>query len=353
MNRTRNLLAVCTLALAGAGLIAGCGGDDGGSDEDPAELLNEALGQDTQYDSGVVNIGIDGTLEGTTSGSVSAEIGGPFNAAEGEQLELQLDADANVSAEGIPGLPGGQISFDFTGGFGIADDSLFVTYQDTTYSASKELFSEISPLLAVAQSAGETTQDPESADALIDSLDNLTNEGTEEINGEETVHVAGDLDFASIADDSAAASGVPFDTSQLEGFTSTIDVFVAEADKSFRQIDINFAADEVEALAASGVEGLDFTLSFGISDPNSEQTIEAPTDTQPLDELLGQLGTSESQILEGLSSAGGLGALGSGLGAGAAGGGIGTPGGAAADPAVQDCVANAKDSDAIVECLNQ
>ena len=104
LNRTRNLLAVCTLALAGAGLIAGCGDDDGGgSDEDPAELLNEALGQDTQYDSGVVNIGIDGTLEGTTSGSVSADIGGPFNAAEGDSSSCSLTPTPPSAPRGFPG----------------------------------------------------------------------------------------------------------------------------------------------------------------------------------------------------------------------------------------------------------
>ena len=79
---------------------------------------------------------------------------------------------------------------------------------------------------------------------------------------------------------------------------------MAEEDDTFRRLDLGFSADGVEALSASGIDGFDFTLSVGISDPNSEQTIEAPADAQPLDELLQQLGTSEAdlsrQLQEGL-----------------------------------------------------
>ena len=352
MNRTRKLLAALAVSLAAPVFLVACG--DEGGDEDPAEVLREAFTQETNYDSGVINIGLDGSLEGTTSGTLEADISGPFSSVEGEQIELQLDANANVSAEGIPDLPGGSVSFDFAGGFGIADDSLFVTYQDTTYEASEELFAEISPLLEVAESAGETTQDPESADSFIESLDDLENEGTEDVEGESTTHISGDLDFASLAEQGAAQSGVPFDTSQLEGFTSSVDVYVAEEDNSFRRIDLTFSADDVAALAAAGVEGLDFTISVGISDPNSEQTIEAPSDAQPLDDLLRQLGTSESDILNALEGGlvpPGLGGLGTG-GLGGNGGGLGSPGGSAGDPKVQECVAEAQTSEEIVACLD-
>ena len=116
-------------------------------------------------------------------------------------------------------------------------------------------------------------------------------------------------------------------------------MFVAEEDNTFRRLDLGFAADEVPALAASGIEGLDFTFSVGISQPNEPQTIEAPTDTQPLDDLLVQLGTSEQQIIQALS--GGL--LVPSLPTGG--------GGTASDPQVQECVAEATTSDEILACL--
>ncbi len=331
--------------LAAPFAIAACG-DDGG-DEDPAALLQEAFSTETQYDSGVISIGLNGSIEGVTSGTLDATVGGPFTAVEGEPVELQLDADANVSAEGIPGLPGGSVSFDFAGGFGIADDSLFVTYNDTTYAASDKLYAQIEPLLETAQSAGETTQDPAAGDQFIEALDNLENEGTEDVEGESTTHISGDLDFAGLAESAAGDAAVPFDASQLEGFNVTVDVFVSEEDNSFRRIDLGFTADEVPALAASGVEGLDITLSVGISQPNEPQTIEAPTDTQPLDDLLSQFGASEAQIIQALE--GGL--LVPSIPTG--GGGPPVDPGVATDPQVQDCVAEATTSEDILGCLEQ
>ena len=340
MKRTRKLLAVCALALA-APVAAGCGGDD----EDPADLIRDAFGQETNYDSGVLNIGLDGSVEGVVNGAIDAEISGPFTSGgEGEVPELALDATANISAEGIPQLPGGSLAFEFSGGFGLTGETMFVTYQDTTYEASRELFAEIRPLLETVQSAGETTQDPEGADAFIDALTNLENEGTEDIEGESAVHVSGDLDLAALTEEGAAVSGVPFDPASLEGFSSTVDLYVAEEDNTFRRIDLGFAADQVEALAASGIEGLGFTISVGISEPNSEQTIEAPTDTQPLDDLLQQLGTSEAQIAQALQ--GGL----VPIAPGGAGGGVGD----VVDPNVQECLreVDPTDTDAIAACLN-
>ena len=351
MNRTRKLLALGAIALAAPATLAACGDDEGG-DEDPAELLRTALSQDTEYESGVINIGLDGSLEGVSSGSIDADISGPFQSgAEGEAPEMALDATADLSVEGIPSIPGGgTFSTDFTGGFALADDSVFVTYNDTTYEASQELYSRISPLLESAGDVSETTQDPESADSFVNSLSNLENQGTEDVEGESVTHVSGDLDFAALAEESATEGAVPFDASQLEGLTSTIDVYVAEEDDSFRRLDIGFAAEGVEALAGSGIDGLDFTFSVGISDVNSEQTIEAPTDTEPLDDLLQQFGTSEAEIQKAIQQ--GL------QGLVVPGGGtevpdVGEPGGAAADPEVQDCIANAESSDEIVECLQQ
>ena len=244
--------------------------------------------------------------------------------------------------------------FDFSGGLALADDSLFVTYNDTTYQAGDRLYSQISPLLESASNASESTQDPESADQFINALTNLENEGTEEVEGESVVHVSGDLDFASLAEE-AAAGAAPFDASQLEGLTSTVDVFVAEEDNTFRGLDLGFAASDVAALSTAGVDALDFTISIGLSGVNEEQTIEAPADAEPLDTLLrDQLGTSEAEISQAIAQ--GLQGLVPGATVPGAGGGIPEldgSGAAATDPEVQECIANAADSDAIIECLNQ
>ncbi|MDQ3571879.1 MAG: hypothetical protein M3383_03340 [Actinomycetota bacterium] len=346
MNRTRKLLVGGALAMF-AGIAVGCGGD---SDEDPAEVLRESFSQNVDYESGVINIGLSGSLAGEQSGSIEADITGPFSGGgEGEQPEFQLDANVDVNAENLPDVPGGSFSFNFDGGMGLADDTLFVNYQDTNYAASDELYSQIEPLIAAASEAEETPEAEDDPDQFIDALSNLENEGTEDIDGESAIHVSGDLDFAALAESGAAEGSVPFDPAQLEGLDASVDVFVAEDDKAFRQLDFTFNADDVEQLSAQGIDGLDFTVSFGISDPNSEQEIAAPTDTQPLDDLLGQFGASEQQILEqiqGLSALGGLGAGGS-----LPPGGSGLPADPT-DPEFQACVeAAGQDSAALAECF--
>ena len=134
-------------------------------------------------------------------------------------------------------------------------------------------------------------------------------------------------------------------------------MFVAEEDNTFRGLDLGFAASDVAALSAAGVDALDFTISIGISGVNEEQTIEAPADAEPLDTLLrDQLGTSEAEIaqaleqgLQGLVVPGGT----ARPEPAARSRGSDDPGGAATDPEVQECIANAATSDAIIECLNQ
>ena len=291
MNRTRKLLAGCALALAAPALILGCGGD---SDEDPADVLRTALSKETDYESGVLNLGLSGSLEGAQSGSIEADVTGPFQQAEGEPVELGLTANAQVDAEGIAEVPGGSLSMDFSGGFGVADDTLWVDYQDQSYEASERLYSQVAPLLESAQEVGEQSQQTENPDEFIEALSNLENEGTEDIDGTSTTHISGDLDFASIVEQSGET--VPFDTSQLEGLTGSVDVYVAEDDDTVRQMDFSFNADDVTLLQASGIEGASFTFSVGISEPNTEQTIEAPSDAQPLDDLLEQFGTSEAEL---------------------------------------------------------
>jgi hypothetical protein len=351
VNRTRKLLATGAAALAASALAAGCGGDDGG-DEDPAELLRTALTTETEYDSGVVNIGLNGAVEGTTNGSIDASVTGPFQSgAEGEPPELQLDANATVDAEGIPNVPTG-VSFDFSGGFALADDSLFVTFQDTTYEASQQLYSQISPLLETASNASDATQeDPESADQLIESLSNLENEGTEDVDGEELTRISGDLDFPALAEESGQA--IPPEVAGVfENITASLDFLVGD-DDTFRGVEVAFGIDELPAeAAASGVEAVNFTFSVGISDAGSEQTIEAPTDTQPLDQLLREFGTSEQEITQALSGAL-IPGLGSGISPGGEIPGLGDPGGQAADPQVQECIQQAADPDEIIDCLNQ
>ncbi len=209
MNRIAKVLGAGILATT-IGLAAGCGGDGG---DDPAQVLRDSFSQETNYDSGVLSIGLSGSLEGQQSGSLEADISGPFSSGgDGQAPEFQLDATASVTAENLEGVPGGSFSFNLDGGLGLADDSLFINYQGTNYAASDELYAQIEPFVSAASSAEDsaTETDPE---PFIDALSNLQNEGTEDVGGESTIHVSGDFDLAALAETSAdGASAVPLDS---------------------------------------------------------------------------------------------------------------------------------------------
>ena len=94
------------------------------------------------------------------------------------------------------------------------------------------------------------------------------------------------------------------------------------------------------------MESVDASFSLRLASVNEEQEISAPSDAQPLEELLGQFGVDPSAL-------GGLGALG-GAGGGLPGGGGGGGGGAGGDAdAYLDCIAEAQTHDEINACASQ
>ena len=110
------------------------------------------------------------------------------------------------------------------------------------------------------------------------------------------------------------------------------DVYAATDDGTLRGLDFSLDLDTA-ALggAAAGVESASLGFSLELSDVGEEQTIEAPADALPIDDLAGELG--------------GLGVI---------------PGGGAEVPGIEgvpdgvdpDCISDAAgDPDAIQECL--
>jgi hypothetical protein len=343
VNRTRKLLALSALALAGTGLVAGCGGDD----EDAKDGLKEALtSEPEQVTEAVSSFSVSGTVEGDQSGDFSLDLSGPIKfSTDDEPGELDWTVDASANFPGLAAVLGSD-SLDIQAGVTLADEKLFVTYDDTSYVAGDDLYQQIGPALENALSITDATSglSDEQAQEFVDSFDELSEEGTEDINGESTVHYSGTLDAEALSDLNPEGGAV----APVEGVDSVdLDLYVGEEDNIPRQIDLGFSLDlPEEASTAAGVDSLDLSISAGTSNLNEPQTIEAPEDTKPLDNLLDQLGIDPSQF-----QIPGLGELGAGTGGGD--GGLGTPGGAASDPKVQECIANAETPEAITECLDQ
>ncbi|HEX6115855.1 MAG TPA: hypothetical protein VFY99_02065, partial [Solirubrobacterales bacterium] len=243
-------------------------------------------------------------------------------------------------------------SVDFEGGLVVTEDNAYVTYQDETYEVGASLFNAFSSLASQAMAAQgalgatevpETTEttgatgeegatggqcpilmqqaggNPEACDQ-IDALTwfDLTNEGTEEIEGTDTIHIHGTVDVPAMIENLNAAitaaevpdvEEIPDETAtQIEEAVSELsfDLYSGADDRILRgfDLDVAFDASAIEGAEDSGVTGGDVSLSTRYGAINSEQTIEAPADAQPIDDLLEQFGLSSAELQSALSAYG-------------------------------------------------
>ena len=376
MNRTRTLLAICAFALPLPAAIAGCGGDDESSDVDPQTVLDETFNNEERVSSGDLTMSINGSAEGEQGGSFEASLSGPFQGdPEDPNAIPQLDWTGSVSGEGA------DQSVSFEGALVITEDNAFVEYGGDAYEVGTEAFSQFKQLADSAaaqqgeasegQSFGElftqscqTQIEAQGGDTTACEIDfqewlgDLSNEGDKKIEGEDTVHIAGSLDVDTMLEDlinlgtavPEAAATVPSDE-EIQQVSDAIseasfDLYSGTEDRILRGLDFNLVLDptQLPEAEAAGVESVDANFTLRLAAVNEEQEIEAPSDAQPLDDLLSQFGIDPS-MLGGLGGLGGLGAA----PAPAPGGG----GGAGASSAYLDCIAQAQTPDEITACANE
>ena len=367
MTRIRTFILLCLLALAVPIVIAGCGSDDNG--EDPQTVLDETFDNDTKVSSGDLSVTASVNAEGDQGGSFEFSLTGPFQGDPNNDATLpQLDWTATATGEGA-----GQ-SIDFSGGLVVTDDNAFVEYNDNAYEVGTEAFTQIKKAFeAQAQAAtdsgdtGGTFQeqcataieqaggDPSACESidLQSWLTNLSNDGTEDVGGTETIHISGDADVEKMLSDIGnLASSVPdaaaqgFDPSQLSAASSavteaSIDVYSGAEDKVLRKLDVNLTIDPA-AVAPEGatipIGEINVGFAIEIAGLNEEQTIEAPSGAKPISQLLSDLGVDPSSL-------GGI----PGLPGGTSGGGGG--GGAGSD--YLECVQQATTPAEINDCASQ
>jgi hypothetical protein len=382
LNRFKLLALALGLALFAGFVVAGCGGDD----EDPEDVLRATFSGDHQVDSGTIDMSVSGSVEGATGGSFDASLGGPFQAADDDSFP-QFDLAVSATGEGA-----GQ-SLDFEGGLTSTGDAMFVNYNGTDYEVDQRTFDQI--VQGYEQSQAEDTSEEngtfeEQCQAAaeqggvdpslcaIDPLDlvtNLENEGEEDVEGASTTHVHGDVNLeevARIAGEAIAESqqGAFLPPETIDQATAQVteavdeasfDVYSGTDDDILRRLDINIGITAPDdAAVAVPIEGADATFSVVLGAVNEPQTIEAPADAQPFDQLLDELGASGVPLggLGGGIPGGGGGAFdfdGSGgvsPGGGGGGGGGGT-GGATPDDAYLDCIAEAQTPEEIADCVEQ
>jgi hypothetical protein len=364
LSRIR-LLSLATVALLGAGFV-GCG--DSGGDEDPQQVLDETFNNDESVSSGSIDLSLGGSAEGEEGGEFDASLSGPFQGEEGEFPEFDLTA--SLSGEG------GGDSIDFEGGLTATSDAAFVTYQDTTYEVPQAFSDQLRQLSEQAQKQAGSKGEDQDPGALFDQLGldpstwltNLENEGDEDVEGTETIHIHGDADVASIVEDLRSASEKAGESAELPEDAvqqvedavdeASIDVYSGKEDRILRKLDLNLALTAPEDSDAT-VDNVDVTFSLTLSDVNEDQTIEAPSDARSFSDLESELGLPPG-LLEGAlsdqlggSSLGG-GALGGGsLGGGGGGGGSAQAAPGTADQKYLDCIAQAQTAEQLQDCAPQ
>jgi hypothetical protein len=341
LTRIRTFFAVCALALPIPALIAGCGGDDASS-EDPQTVLDETFNNDTTVTSGDLSLTASVSADGDQGGSFEASLSGPFQGDPDNEASIpQLDWTATATGEGA-----GQ-SIDFSGGLVVTEDNAYIEYNDQAYEVGTDSFAtlrdqfEAQAQAATGSSDAQGTFQEQCASAIEQAggdasacnfdlsswLTNLTNEGTEDVGGTSTIHIAGDADINQILSDVGnLASSIPgadaqgFDPAQLSAVSgavtdASINVFSGTDDHVLRKLEINLTVDP-SAVAPQGVSipisNIQVSFAVEIDGLNDQQTIEAPADAKPITQLFSDLGIDPSAL--GALGAGSLPGAGSGSG---------------------------------------
>lgn len=326
-HRARALVALLVLAPAALGLAAcgssgGGGSSSGGDTADAQTLLTQTFTGSHKIDSGKVNLqlNIDAQGDASLKGPIKLAVTGPFaSAGSGNLPRFDLALDVNAQGQGIKA------------GITSTSDQLFVNFGGTAYEVPATLLSQLK------QSFKQNQSQSSGKDALSSLgihpekwLKDPTVVGTESIGGVDTEHISAQLDVNALLDDvdgllqkaktqlPAGATGgtqipdkIPADARQKiqDAIKSAkVDVWTGSDDKTLRKLAVTV---DVEPQGSGSVKSAHVDFSVEIDDLNAPQTITAPSNPRPLNELLGQLGG-----LLGGSSLGGGGFGGSSSGAG-------------------------------------
>jgi hypothetical protein len=352
-TRYRYLLIALCLAIPAAGLVA-CGGGGSGSNEDPQKVLDETFSGGKDYSSGVLDLSFKLDASGSQSGKFDATVKGPFQNSPGGFPQFDLSADINVEGSGQ--------NIGFSGGLTSTGDNAFVNFQSTDYQVDAATFGNFKSLFLNLQNQNQKQTSPGLDTSKF--FTNLSNDGTEDVNGTKSIHISGDVDVPKFIDtvkSSGATQSLPGQAqlSQLQSSvkTASFDVFSSQDSKQLQKIDFNLGF-QPPATAGAGAETINVSFSLGFSDLGKPQSISAPANPQPLSALLNKYGInlgSLGQALQGAapSSSGGSSNGGSSNGTGTGASATPTPPSSGQSSAYLDCLSKARGQDAIQACSSQ
>jgi hypothetical protein len=343
LSRVRYFFIFAALIALATAFVA-CGGSSSKSGEDPQQVIDEATLKGIK--SGNLDLSLGIKADGSEGGNLDVSLSGPFQ-SEGEGSEQLPELDMTAKANGS--FNGEDINFE--GGLTLLSDRAFVAYEGTEYAVDPTTFNFVKSAIeknqkqggAQGNSAGATACQEAAADLKVGNfVDNLSNEGSADVNGTTTTDISGDLNVPGAIDalleltknpacsaQLGAAGPLPSEAEldkakgQVESALKKahVDVFVGD-DNIIRKIAAELSIEPSNG-SGSGPKKIDLEFELSIDGVNEDQTIEAPSGAKPLSGLFIKLGVNPIELLGvlqgqgglgGLSGAGGLGELLNGIG---------------------------------------
>jgi hypothetical protein len=370
LSRFRIFVLLAALAALTTAFAA-CGSSDKSS-EDPQKVIDNATLEGVK--SGNIDLSLGIKAEGDEGGDVDVSLSGPFESgSKGNLPQLALTASAKGSAKGE--------DIDFEGGLTLLTDRAYVNYKGTEYEVDPTTFGFVKSGFEQAQQQGsgsegnpaDVTACQEAATGLdvADFVDNLTNDGSADVDGTSTTKVSGDLNVGGAIDAIIKLTENPACSSQLEAAgplpigelekakgeltgavkKAHVDVYVGDDDIIRRLV----AEMTIEPQGSSS-EKVEVDLDLSLSGVNEEQEITAPANAQPLEGLFQKLNVNPLELLEGASSGEGLGNLLEGVTGGGSSGGGSSSGGSGSSGSSQqaylECLKGAKTPTDLQQCAS-
>lgn len=362
MTRFR-FLALLAVLTAMASVFAACGGssDSGNSDEDPQSVLEDASLEGVE--SGNLDLSLHVKSEGKESGDLEVKLSGPFEAgAKGEYPQFEFSADASGSAQGE--------NIDFEGGLTFLTDRAFIDYKGTAYEIDPTTFGYFKSYIERStQQEGSESSDITACQKAAEGIkfsqlaEELTNEGSADVDGTSTTKVSGAVDVSGGIDALIQLSEDPACSSQLEAVGplplgeieeskgklskavkhTHIELFVGD-DDIVRKVAVELTVQPPEA----GDEKIELELEMTLSGVNEKQSFSAPASPKPLETFFEDTGFEPLPLIEKAEE--GISGLLEGLGAGA--GGSSSSGGGAAREEYKECLQGAETSAELQKCAN-
>jgi hypothetical protein len=373
LSRIRIFVLLATLAALATAFAACGGGSSDSSSEDPQKVIDSATLKGVE--SGTVDLKLGIKSEGDQGGDLKVSLSGPFQSGgKGNLPQFDLAATANGSVGGKP--------VDFEGDLTLLSDRAFVGFEGTEYEVDPTTFGFVKSGFEQAQQqggqeAGDVTACQEAATGLEvgQFVDNLSSEGSADVEGTETTKVSGDLNSGGAIDALIKLTENPACSAQLEaagplplGELESAKGEITDALKK-AHVDLYVGDDhiirklvaELTVEPKSSGEKVEIELELTLGGVNEEQEISAPGNAKPLEGLFRKLGVNPLELLEAGSGGGaGIGSLLEGITSGGSSGGGSSSGessaeapGSAAQQAYLECLQGAETPTDLQKCASE